>query len=73
MPVFGPVVVRWWGCLSVAGINPALALAFQYWMAGDELAFLKNADFQRVSDILCMSNLVHASELKEHEDNDDYQ
>ena len=27
----------------------------------------------RVSDILCMSNLVHASELKEHEDNDDYQ
>ena len=27
----------------------------------------------RVSDILCMSNLVHASKLKEHEDNDDYQ
>ena len=30
-------------------------------------------DFVRVSDILCMSNLVHASKLKEHEDNDDYQ
>ena len=28
---------------------------------------------ERVSDILCMSNLVHASKLKEHEDNDDYQ
>ena len=28
---------------------------------------------KRVSDILCMSNLVHASKLKEHEDNDDYQ
>ena len=29
--------------------------------------------YERVSDILCMSNLVHASKLKEHEDNDDYQ
>ena len=28
---------------------------------------------ERVSDLLCMSNLVHASTLKEHEDNDDYQ
>ena len=28
----------------------------------------------RVSDILCMSNLVHAFKLKEHEDNDnDYE
>ena len=28
---------------------------------------------ERVSNLLCMSNLVHASKLKEHEDNDDYQ
>ena len=33
-----------------------------------------NFNTGRVSDILCMSNLVHASKLKEHEDNDnDYQ
>jgi hypothetical protein len=28
---------------------------------------------QRVSDLLCMSNSVHASLTKEHEDNDDYE
>jgi len=27
----------------------------------------------RVSDLLCMSNLAHASKLKEHDDNDDFQ
>ena len=27
----------------------------------------------RVSDLLCMSNLAHASKLKEHDDNDDIQ
>ena len=27
----------------------------------------------RVSDLLCMSDLAHASELKEHDDNDDFQ
>jgi hypothetical protein len=27
----------------------------------------------RVSDLLCMSNLGHASKLKEHDDNDDIQ
>ena len=27
----------------------------------------------RVSDLLCMSNSVHASSTKEHEDNDDYE
>ena len=27
----------------------------------------------RVSDLLCMSNSVHASKLKEHDDNDDFQ
>jgi len=27
----------------------------------------------RVSDLLCMSDLVHASKLKEHDDNDDIQ
>ena len=27
----------------------------------------------RVSELLCMSNLVHASKLKEHDDNDDFQ
>ena len=26
-----------------------------------------------LSDLLCMSNLVHASKLKEHDDNDDFQ
>ena len=31
------------------------------------------ADILRVSDLLCMSNLVHASLTKEHEDNDDYE
>ena len=32
------------------------------------------ASLKRVSDILCMSNLVHAFKLKEHEDNDnDYE
>jgi hypothetical protein len=30
-------------------------------------------DEARVSDLLCMSNLVHASQLKEHDDNDDIQ
>ena len=29
--------------------------------------------FKRVSDLLCMSNLVHASPMKEHDDNDDIQ
>ena len=28
---------------------------------------------QRVSDLLCISNMVHASLTKEHEDNDDYE
>ena len=28
---------------------------------------------RRVSDLLCMSNSVHASSTKEHEDNDDYE
>jgi hypothetical protein len=27
----------------------------------------------RVSDLLCMSNLAHASPTKEHDDNDDFQ
>ena len=27
----------------------------------------------RVSDLLCMSNLVHASATKEHDNDDDYQ
>ena len=27
----------------------------------------------RVSDLLCMSNSVHASLTKEHEENDDYE
>lgn len=29
--------------------------------------------FRRVSGLLCMSKLVHASDLKEHDDNDDIQ
>ena len=28
---------------------------------------------QRVSDLLCMSNLAHASKMKEHDNNDDFQ
>jgi hypothetical protein len=32
-----------------------------------------NAKSVRVSDLLCMSNLAHASKLKEHDDNDDIQ
>jgi len=31
------------------------------------------ANDKRVSDLLCMSNSVHASLTKEHEDNDDYE
>ncbi len=31
------------------------------------------AQNQRVSDLLCMSNLSHASILKEHDNNDDFQ
>jgi len=27
----------------------------------------------RVSDLLCMTNLAHASPTKEHDDNDDFQ
>jgi len=27
----------------------------------------------RVSDLLCMTDLAHASKLKEHDDNDDFQ
>ena len=27
----------------------------------------------RVSDLLCMSNLAHASKMKEHDNNDDFQ
>ena len=30
-------------------------------------------DKARVSDLLCMSNLSHASILKEHDNNDDFQ
>jgi hypothetical protein len=28
---------------------------------------------KRVSDLLCMINLAHASKLKEHDNNDDFQ
>ncbi len=28
---------------------------------------------RRVSELLCMSNLAHASKLKEHDDNGDFQ
>ena len=35
--------------------------------------FTYNFDSERVSDLLCMSNLAHASKLKEHDDNDDIQ
>ena len=28
--------------------------------------------FRRVSDLLCMSNLAHASKLKEHDNEDDF-
>jgi predicted site-specific integrase-resolvase len=28
---------------------------------------------RRVSDLLCMSNLAHASKLKEHDNDDDFQ
>ena len=32
-----------------------------------------NRPFERVSDLLCMSNMAHASKLKEHDNNDDFQ
>ena len=59
---------------SVAGLEmPAICFAdvnarFSW---RDEIGLILG--LPRVSDILCMSNLVHASKLKEHEDNDDYQ
>jgi hypothetical protein len=31
------------------------------------------AGCRRVSDLLCMINLAHASKLKEHDNNDDFQ
>ena len=42
----------------------------------DEIAVIRaggERPFARVSDLLCMSDLVHASKLKEHDDNDDIQ
>ena len=33
----------------------------------------KHPDFERVSVLLCMTDLAHASKLKEHDDNDDFQ
>ena len=46
--------------------------------SGDDLPAHKNAPvnvegIERVSDLLCMSNLAHASSFKEHNDNDDIQ
>ena len=35
--------------------------------------YLYEAGGRRVSDLLCMSNLSHASILKEHDNNDDFQ
>jgi|GEM_PF-5382312 len=38
------------------------------------ISALKSPPFPvRVSETLCMSNLTHASKLKEHDDNDDFQ
>ena len=34
---------------------------------------LQNIDSLRVSVLLCMTDLAHASKLKEHDDNDDFQ
>ena len=33
----------------------------------------KGVSYGRVSDLLCMSNLSHASIMKEHDNNDDFQ
>ena len=33
----------------------------------------ENQKSLRVSDLLCMSNLAHASKMKEHDNNDDFQ
>jgi transposase len=59
------------------------SLARRYLELHDEVADLDDMieaivtdlapELMRVSDFLCMSNLVHASLTKEHEDNDDYE
>jgi len=45
--------------------------------SGANLAGLQSVNvilkFTRVSDLLCMSNSVHASKPKEHDNNDDFQ
>jgi hypothetical protein len=55
--------------------NPVATAALTT-MAQDakEVAIFENTPNElRVSDLLCMSNLAHASKLKEHDDNDDIQ
>ena len=47
----------------------------ELWLVPDNsmTALLDMPEPKRVSDLLCMSNSVHASLTKEHEDNDDYE
>jgi hypothetical protein len=42
------------------------------WATGNALV-RRNTFAARVSDLLCMTNLAHASPTKEHDDNDDFQ
>ena len=54
------------GCLSR---KTALTMVFKLMTSAKK----KWRKLRRVSDLLCMSNLVHASATKEHDNDDDYQ
>ena len=47
------------------------------WKLAGSLEFMRRDEqipaSERVSDLLCMSNLAHASKMKEHDNNDDFQ
>ncbi len=67
--------------LAEAGLDRLIKAGYEllhletYFTVGpkEARAWTVSAQTKRVSDLLCMSNLAHASKLKEHDDNDDIQ
>ena len=62
---------------EMTGLHPAgehgCNAAQNIWPIGDDGGFADAVARQRVSVLLCMTDLAHASKLKEHDDNDDFQ
>jgi len=57
---------------TVRGVEKAI-LRFEEYTGYCDFRRFNRDQAKRLSDLLCMSNLVHASKLKEHDDNDDFQ